>query len=189
MKKSPELSAAVTKFEKKKSATCPRDPPLLPTFSPVTHRPPFRFNALKTTITECNEEINWKPPSLKLCDAPDKTGALLFAHHIRRPRSVSPEKVGPVSPEYRKFLSDGTRTKDGSNHMSYEEKTFTVFSERYMPSLKKSYMTMKLQESTFFENELANKIDPRPLRHFGRQDRPHHVPKDRNISQNILSYH
>ena len=189
MQKNLQVVTSLTKFEKRKSATCPRDPLPPPNFSPVTTRPPFRFNALRTTFAECNEEINWKPPSLKLCDSPDKAGALLFAHHLRQPRSVNPEKVGPVSREYQRFLDDGTKTRNGSNHMSFEEKTFDVFSERYMPSLKKTDRSVKLQESLFFENELVNKIDPRPLRQFGRQDRPHHIPKDRNISQNILTYH
>ena len=87
-----------------------------------------------------------------------------------------------ISKRYDKFVSTGLKSKTGVNDQpAADEVVESRFKEYYMPSSSRVALTKRLQESVYFENERINKLVPKPLRQFGKQDRPHHVPKTRLI--------
>lgn len=86
-----------------------------------------------------------------------------------------------VSARYREFIENGQSTKSGINVASAEEKTGQVFNMFYMPSSGKVKATKKHQEAVYFETQHVNRIEPKPLRQFGKQDRPHHMSKNKTI--------
>jgi hypothetical protein len=175
------------KREKLRSAIMEPLPDLHPPLSPVTKRPPFRLNAERVIISELQRKMDYKPPPLRMRDAPERTGALILAPQLGMSThclfsSSSDSKGGRMSPEYKQFLADGTRTKDGSNKMDPDERFYSVFSETYMSTIKRYDLVKKLQKGVYIENKHINKLEPKALRTFGPQDRPHHIRKDKNIS-------
>ena len=133
------------KKQKLRSAIMEPLPDLFPPFSPVTTRPPFRFNAERININELQREMDFKPPALRMKDAPERTGALILAPQLGLSThclSLTNNEMdkGRLLPEYKHFLADGTKTKDGSNRMDPNERFYSVFSETYISTIKRHDM-------------------------------------------------
>jgi hypothetical protein len=94
-----------------------------------------------------------------------------------------------ISKRYEKFVEAGLQSKSGVNALPMpDEVIHTRFNQYYMPCHKQLEQTKRLQTNIFYENTNVNKLDPRPLRQFGKEDRPHHMAKTKVILHAFPNY-
>lgn len=86
-----------------------------------------------------------------------------------------------ISKRFNRFVESGLKSKSAINIPVAEEVTERKFQDFYMTGMKRLEQTKRLQKSCYYENTCVNKLNPKPLRQFGPQDRPHHIPKKRTI--------
>lgn len=136
----------------------------------------------------------WSPTRSRRVDlratSPIKTGHLYYVKESEIVADAWPlithdvvdDQYIEISKRYNMFVTNGFKSKTGVNEQPAEDEIVkNRFQDIYMPSIHKLEHTKRLQDSVFYENNKVNKINPKPLRQFGLQDRPHHVPKTRFI--------